>query len=180
MNNEELSIISEKEFEIEYQKIKSKVIENKSPVDCPVAVVLGGQPGAGKSNIYDIYEEKSNDNMVKLDCDAFRKFHPNFKKLHEIYGDNDAVYTNPFIFKVVDRLVDELSKEKYNMIIESSLKSPHTAIENGTILPPRGYKVELAVMATPKEVSWKEQLIDITIKKKWGNNQERFQRNFMI
>ena len=155
MNNEELSIISEKEFEIEYQNIKSIVIENKSPVDYPVAVVLGGQPGAGKSNIYDIYEEKSNDNMVKLDCDAFRKFHPNFKKLHEIYGDNDAVYTNPFIFKVVDRLVDELSKEKYNMIIESSLKSPHTALENGTILPPRGYKVELAVMATPKEESWK-------------------------
>ena len=46
MNNEELSIISEKEFEIEYQEIKSKVIENKSPVDYPVAVVLGGQPGA--------------------------------------------------------------------------------------------------------------------------------------
>jgi UDP-N-acetylglucosamine kinase len=41
------------------------------------------------------------------------------------------------------------------MIIESSLKSPHTAIENGTILTPRGYKVELAVMATPKEESWK-------------------------
>ena len=70
MNNEELSIISEKEFEIEYQKIKSKVIENKSPVDCPVAVVLGGQPGAGKSNIYDIYRKKSNNNIVELDCDT--------------------------------------------------------------------------------------------------------------
>jgi len=158
MNNEELSIISEKEFEIEYQEIKSKVIENKSPVDYPVAVVLGGQPGAGKSNIYDIYRKKSNNNIVELDCDKFREFHPNFEELHKIYGDNDAVYTNPFIFKVVDRLVDELSKEKYkkyNMIIESSLKSPHTAIENGTILTPRGYKVELAVMATPKEESWK-------------------------
>ena len=155
MNNEELSIISVHEFEEKYQEIKEDVLKDKIPVDYPVAVVLGGQPGAGKSNIYDIYRKKLNKNIVELDCDAFRIFHPNFKKLHEIYGDNDAVYTNPFIFKVVDRLVDELSKEKYNMIIESSLKSPHTALENGTILPPRGYKVELAVMATPKEESWK-------------------------
>ena len=54
------------------------------------------------------------------------------------------------------------------MIIESSLKSPHTAIENGTILPPRGYKVELAVMATPKEVSWKGTLDRYNSQKEMG------------
>lgn len=89
-----------------------------------------------------------------MDCDAFRKYHPNFKELHKLYGDNDGEKTNPFIFKVVDRLVDELSEEGYNMIIESSLKSPHTAIENGEKLPKKGYSVELAVMATPKSESW--------------------------
>lgn len=65
-----------------------------------------------------------------------------------------ALETNPFIFAVTDRLVEELSNEKYNMIIESSLKSSHTALQNASELPPKGYTVELAVMATASEVAW--------------------------
>ena len=152
--NDDLSYVSDDQFEIQYQGIKNKLIFSKSTVEKPLAVVLGGQPGAGKSNIYDIYKERLEGNIVELDCDAFRQYHPNYEKLHEMYGDNDGEKTNPFIFKVVDRLVDELSDQGYNMIIESSLKSPHTALENGEKLPQKGYNVELAVMATPKSRSW--------------------------
>ena len=55
---------------------------------------------------------------------------------------------------MVDLLIEELSNEKYNLIIESSLNSPYSALENGTKLPPKGYKVELQIMATPKQTSW--------------------------
>ncbi len=152
--NNDLTIVSDAQFESKYEKIKKKNLKNKSAVIAPIAVVLGGQPGAGKSNIYEIYKKRFAGNIVELDCDAFRQYHPNFKELHKVYEDNDGEKTNPFIFKVVDRLVDELSDEGYNMIIESSLKSPYTAIENGQKLPQKGYSVELAVMATPKSESW--------------------------
>lgn len=150
----DLSCVSDEKFEKKYQEIKEKITDEMTPVDKPIAVVLGGQPGAGKSTIYKIYGEQFGGNIVALDCDAFRQYHPNFKELHKVYGDNDGEKTNPFIFRVVDRLVDKLSEEGYNMIIESSLKSPHTAIENGEKLPKKGYSVELAVMATPKSESW--------------------------
>ena len=55
---------------------------------------------------------------------------------------------------MVDKLIEELSEKKYNLIIESSLNSPNSALDNGKNLNPKGYKVELQVMATSKQISW--------------------------
>ena len=151
-NNELL--LSEEEFEQTYQKIKKLVIENKTPVESPIAITLGGQPGAGKSNIYDIARKRFSNNIVEIDCDAFRIFHPYYRQIKNIFGKEDAFKTNPFVFKIVDLLIEELSNEKYNLIIESSLNSPNSALENGKTLPPKGYQVELHIMATPKDISW--------------------------
>jgi UDP-N-acetylglucosamine kinase len=147
-------LLSEEEFEQTYQKIKKLVIKNKTPVESPIAITLGGQPGAGKSNIYDIAKKRFSNNIVEIDCDAFRIFHPYYKQIKNIFGKEDAFKTNPFVFKVVDLLIEELSNQKYNLIIESSLNSPNSALENGKNLPPKGYQVELHIMATSKNDSW--------------------------
>jgi len=151
-NNELL--LSEEEFNQAYQEIKQKVTKNKKPVKFPICITLGGQPGAGKSNIYNIAKKRFSNNIVELDCDAFRVFHPYYNQIKNIFGKEDAFKTNPFVFKAVDLLIEELSEEKYNLIIESSLNSPNSALQNGKTLPPKGYKVELHIMATPKDVSW--------------------------
>jgi len=147
-------LLSEEEFKRTYQIIKKLVIKNKTPVESPIAITLGGQPGAGKSNIYDIARKRFSYNIVEIDCDSFRIFHPYYKQIKKIFGKEDAFKTNPFVFKIVDLLIEEISNEKYNLIIESSLNSPNSALENGKTLPPKGYQVELHIMATPKDVSW--------------------------
>ena len=152
-NKNEL-LLSEEEFGQTYQKIKRFIIKNKTPVETPIAITLGGQPGAGKSNIYDIAKKRFSNNIVEIDCDAFRIFHPYYKQIKNIFDKEDASKTNPFVFKIVDLFIEELSDEKYNLIIESSLNSPNSALENGRNLPPKGYQVELHIMATPKNVSW--------------------------
>ena len=137
-----------------YEKIKMLVTRGKHGVEQPVAIVLGGQPGAGKSGLYEIARERFSGNIVELDCDAFRKHHPHSEQLAQdaaTYGEK----TNPFVFEVVDRLVAELSDQGYNMIMESSMKSSHTAFQNHELLSPKGYAIEACIMATSKEVSWK-------------------------
>ena len=47
----DLSCVSDEKFEKKYQEIKEKITDEMTPVDKPIAVVLGGQPGAGKSTI---------------------------------------------------------------------------------------------------------------------------------
>ena len=134
-------IFSSEEYEKAYQYIKEQVTQNKTGVQEPVAIILGGQPGSGKSNIYDIALIRFEGNVVQLDCDQFREHHPEarkFIKSPETYGKN----TNPFVFACVDRLADELSEERYNMIIESSMKSSGAATFYHGMLAPKGYKIE--------------------------------------
>ena len=147
-------LLLEEEFNQAYHKIKQMVIKNKKPVKFPICITLGGQPGAGKSNIYNIAKKRFSNNIVELDCDSFRVFHPYYNQIKNIFGKEDVLKTNPFVFKAVDLLIEELSEEKYNLIIESSLNSPYSALQNGKTLPPKGYKIELHIMATPKDVSW--------------------------
>ena len=137
-----------------YEQIKRLVTRGKHGVEKPVAIVLGGQPGAGKSGLYDIARERFSGNIVELDCDKFRKFHPQADQLAldpATYGEK----TNAFVFEVVDRLVEELSDQGFHMIMESSMKSSHTAFQNHELLAPKGYAIEACIMATSKEVSWK-------------------------
>lgn len=141
-------------LETAYHKVKHDVIAGKSGVDAPVAIVLGGQPGAGKSNLYIWAKERFDQNIVELDCDAFREYHPDSEILAfdpDTFGTN----TNQFAFDTVDRLIEELSEYKFNMIIESSMKTPNSAYSNHAQLTPKGYSVEAQIMATSKEESWK-------------------------
>ena len=64
-----------------YNKIKKLVTKGKTGVSNPITIVLGGQPGAGKSGIYNLARERFNGNIVELDCDKFREFHPNADEL---------------------------------------------------------------------------------------------------
>jgi len=144
-------IFNDERFELAYQNIKSIVLSNTSPVDNPVAVVLGGLPGAGKGNIYDIYSKRLSGNLVKLDCDKFRKYHPDAS---EFDTENFSYKTNDFVFAVVDRIIEEVTPLKYNIIVESSMRRPDVAFENANTLKPMGYSVELAVMGTDADTAW--------------------------
>lgn len=146
-------LIGEEEFLQIYIIIKQKLIKNKIPVNSPIAITLGGQPGAGKSNLYKIARKRFSNNIVEIDLDKFRIFHPFYWQIKKIYGKNDSIKTNPFVFMIVDMLIEDLSSQKYNLIIESSLNTPSSALYNGKYLPSKGYKVELHIMATSKEIS---------------------------
>ena len=147
-------LIGEEEFLQIYIIIKQKLIKNKIPVNSPIAITLGGQPGAGKSNLYKIARKRFSNNIVEIDLDKFRIFHPFYWQIKKIYGKNDSIKTNPFVFMIVDMLIEDLSSQKYNLIIESSLNTPSSALFNGKYLPSKGYKVELHIMATSKKISW--------------------------
>lgn len=146
------TIFSPAELKV-YEMIKHRVTRGISGAKNPVTIVLGGQPGAGKSGIYNLARERFNGNIVELDCDKFREFHPDAKELAknpDTYGEK----TNPFVSAVVDCVAEELSELGYNMIIESPMKLTNTAFWLHEMLTPKGYSVEAHVMATPKEVSW--------------------------
>ena len=81
MKSEDNYFVSDEQFEEIYQLIKKTVVSqnNATPIpvgEKPLAVVLGGQLGAVKSNVYTHHEDVIPNSIVGIDCDAFREHHP--------------------------------------------------------------------------------------------------------
>lgn len=143
------------EFECRYQKIKHIALEKKEAVAKPSAVLLGGQPGAGKSSMIKYFDNLfTRQSAIVVSGDDFRKLHPHFDKLYAEYGDGYVNHTQKFSSQVTERLIDELSREKYNLIIEGTLRTSAVPLMTAELLKSRGYHVELAVMAVPPILSY--------------------------
>ena len=58
LDNNNLFLLSNEEYNNAYTTIKEKIIKNKEPVDSPIAITLGRQPGSGKSTLYSIAQKR--------------------------------------------------------------------------------------------------------------------------
>lgn len=150
----EVEDFSQSEFDEIYNGLKCCAIKEANAVDFPKAIILGGQPGAGKSSLITQLCVRQNKNVVVISGDDFRKEHPRFDQLYAQYGDDYVDYTQKFSSQVTERLIDELSREKYNLIIEGTLRTSAVPIRTAELLKSRGYHVELAVMAVPPILSY--------------------------
>ena len=110
------------EFELAYEEILERILFDKIPVQNPIAYILGGQPGAGKTQLQKNILRK-NKNVIAINADAYRQSHPLFENIQDEFGDDSPKYTQPFINEVVERLISDLSDMKYNLIIEGTLRT---------------------------------------------------------
>ena len=77
----------------------------------PIAILLGGQSGAGKITIYRIKQKEFQGNIVIIDGDSFRSQHPYYLELQQEYGKDSVEYTKDFVGKMIESLVTEEKKD---------------------------------------------------------------------
>ena len=71
--------------------------KNLTPVTNPEGIITGGTPGAGKSVLVELAKERLNNNLLVIDGDQFRRYHPNFAKLQKLVGSDIAFVTGPLL-----------------------------------------------------------------------------------
>lgn len=123
------------------------------PSDSPAAVLLGGQSGAGKSTLHVILKEKFEMNVIVINGDEYRSAHPRFHQIQERYGIDAPAHTAAWAGAMVEALVDALSRQGYNLIIEGTLRTSAVPLKTAELLRGRGYRVDLALMAVKPEIS---------------------------
>jgi UDP-N-acetylglucosamine kinase len=143
-------------FRSRLESIKQRYDENASVTrhDKPIAYLLGGQSGVGKSVIVRILKDSLRNDAAFIDGDSFRELHPNFTEISRVYGKDGVFHTAGFSGRMVERLIAELSDEKYNLIIEGTLRTSDTPHGTARLLIEKGYDAELAVMAVKPELSY--------------------------
>ena len=149
---------SDTQFFEQYSAIKHWVTGMYSKADNPTAYILGGQPGAGKT-VLQKQIRKNNKNIIVINADSFREFHPCFDEIQYAFGNDSPKYTQPFINQVTERLIEELSTEKYNLIIEGTLRTAEVPVNTCKSLKQKGYRVELHVMSVKRVISYESTLL---------------------
>lgn len=119
----------------------------------PKAILLGGQSGAGKTTLHDIFREELNDNVIVVNGDVYRRYHPSFHELQARYGKECVDHTAKWSGKMTEALIDCFSSLKYNLIVEGTLRTSEVPLRSASLLRERGYGVSLALMAVKPEIS---------------------------
>ena len=145
---------NDEEFQRKYLKIKKKLVINKNSVEFPKVFVLGGQPGAGKSTLTSRIEESMGKNIIAINGDDFRSSHPNYDNLIKTYGDDSVLYTQKFSNAVTEKLIEDLGNEKYNLIVEGTLRTTEAPLKTSKLLHSKGYSTNLNIVCVKPEFSY--------------------------
>lgn len=128
--------------------------KNLTPQNKPLGVVLGGTPGAGKSILIANVEREMKNNVIAINGDDFRVYHPNFKEIYQKYGADFPQYTSDFSNKMVEKVIQEAQKKRFNLIVEGTFRRSSTPINTLSELKENGYETRAMVIVTDKKTAW--------------------------
>ena len=154
------------ELELVFQKILKMYMSSYSSSKNPKVFLLGGQPGAGKSGLENMLNLK--DEYISISGDDYREYHPRFKEINLEYGKEASKYTQQWAGQITEKLIEKLAKEKYNLIIEGTLRTAQLPLKEANRFKKLGYEVELHVLAVKPEKSYLGTLLRYEEMIKWG------------
>lgn len=145
--------LNEKHFEEMYQNARRMIFGNAKTYENPVAVIIGGQTGAGKGGL-DVYskQEFKNKNLdsVVIDVDIYRMLHPKAEeiitKYPTIYTDITGQETSP----IAKALLTEAIEKGYNFIFEGTMRNAEV-LETMKKMPKNYTKIVRVIATSPKE-----------------------------
>lgn len=116
------------------------------------AIFIGGQPGAGKSFVSRKINEKKD--YIPIDIDEFRTGHPRLNEILRDQPENYANLTGDFAWRVKMQIIDDFSKEGYNIMLDQTLRNANEQSKIAEKLVDRGYSNSIKVMCVKKEISY--------------------------
>ena len=120
----------------------------------PIAIITGGQPGAGKSALLPMYKmflkQFYNIDAVVNNADFYRFCVPGSYRVSIDFPESASEITDPVVKQMRKNLMEESIKEKQSIIIENTLGDTIAVdtMESGNV-----HDVWIALMAVPREES---------------------------
>ena len=150
---------SEYQFKERFNSIIQDLTFEKVPEVIPSAFLLGGQAGSGKTGLQGIINTRMKSNIIVINNDSFKTMHPNFKELAQKYGSEVTKLVTPFSNRMTEETILFLAKQRYNIVIEGTLRTIETPYKTATLLKNEDYDVHLYLMAVPAQLSYLGTLI---------------------
>ncbi|GAB2641667.1 hypothetical protein GCM10027035_39490 [Emticicia sediminis] len=122
----------------------------------PLGIILGGQPGAGKSYLVKEVEDEFQKDFIFISTDDLRLYHPAYAALQQNPEtlQNAANLVNPYASAWTERLIKHCIENKFNLIIDSTLGGNINAVyQTVDMLRENDFSFHLRLMAVPTLIS---------------------------
>ncbi len=129
------------------------LLSRNLPQERPHAILLAGQPGAGKTELSSMLVSLFDSGAAFLNGDDYRRYHPNYRRLYTEFGSDYVQMTSAFSSAITERLIETLSDHRLNLVIEGTGRTVDVPRATAERLTGKGYTVEMAVIAARPEVS---------------------------
>lgn len=140
--------------EEQLQGIKETIIraiaKDIVPSKKPLAVVVGGQSGAGKTALINYtFGMSTKREFIQIDNDFFRGFHPQADEIKALYPDLYTAATDQIGLEITSDVINYFKDNKYNIILHQTLKNNRIADDAMTKFKEAGYTVGVRAFAVP-------------------------------
>ena len=137
------------------EEIIPELTAGLTAADRPGAVVLGGQPGAGKSAMQSAaeLEFKSRGGALAIVGDDLRAYHPEYRALLRQDDKTAAYYTDRDSGLWVEKLISYAKEQRFNLVIEGTMRVPEKVAQTLMDLRGAGYAVDARAIAVNERLS---------------------------
>ncbi len=116
----------------------------------PIAIVVGGQSGSGKTALINYTAQLSTKReFIQIDNDFFRGFHPEIDKIKREHPDDYAVATDQLGLGITADIIEYFRSHHYNIILHQTLKNNRVVDDAITKFIDAGYTVGVRAFAVP-------------------------------
>lgn len=149
------SDISKYGMETAYKGVERDALAETQAQDKPKAILLGGQPGSGKSVLAAeaARELRDQGGAVVIDADRMREENPRYKQLSRDDPQHAADRTQKEAGEWATRLTMAAAENRRNLVVDGTMRSPENIRDLAVRLKEGGYEVEARVMAVSAETS---------------------------
>jgi len=137
------------------QRIKRDLFSSTTPSKQPIAIILGGQPGAGKSALVTAATKELNQRggAVEIIGDDLRDYHPNYRRLMSENDKTGAFYTDRDTGRWIEKAIAEAKYQRANLVIEGTMRDSNKVAATMKSLREAGYKIDARALAVTAKLS---------------------------
>jgi predicted ABC-type ATPase len=145
--------LSERDHSEIYQLIVDDLFTGNLRSARPEVVLLGGQPGSGKTKMRELAEERRK--SVIINADDLRDFHPMYRDLKLSEPQKASFLVNHDVSMWTDKLIRQSVEGKRNIIFDGTFgtSDQNMLSETLNLFKNNGYESQLWVLSVPAEFS---------------------------
>jgi ABC-type branched-subunit amino acid transport system ATPase component len=154
--NTSLGLLPEQEsFEVLHQVILPGVTRAAVRQDQPVVVVVGGQPGAGKTQIADLVQAvlDRRGGAVRIGRDLYKAAHRSYAGLVAGNVRTAGSLVRPDTVRWQAAVEAHVRAQGFDAVVESALADPDDFRASSRAYRRAGHRIEIVVVATPEALS---------------------------